>query len=363
MRACSTPIDLASRLKWVSLLGLILAGTPAHAESPPAKRDKRTLAERFCEADDRNTCHPVIAFVEENDAFFAGQDRNYSQGFQLQYLTGGQRIVGLPALVSKALPFAGYLKGKEIRQGFGIAQEIYTPRDLEVANPIQGDRPYAAFLYFSGTAVATNPEKRLQDALQINLGVVGPPALGEQTQRNFHKLIGAVDPLGWDNQLRTEPAFEIIGQRLKAWRLVDLGPLESDVSIHGSAAAGSVRVYGALGGEVRLGLNLPSDFYSPRVRPAIGGPASFNPRGLAGGYLFFGIEGRGILRDLFLDGGTFRRNPIRLDKRPFVADYQAGFAMHLGRVQVSFTLVQRSESFIGQVQSDKFGAFALQVAL
>ncbi len=354
-------------LHQVGLFGaaaVICAAAPALAETGPEKPLKpKTIAERFCEADEFSACDPVIAFVEENDAFFSGQDRNYSQGFRLEYVTGGRRIVGLPGLAQKFVPVASYLTGKEIRQGFGIAQEIYTPRDLTLVNPNPADRPYAAFLYFSGTATARNPERRIQDSLQINLGIVGPAALGEPTQRNFHRLIRGIDPRGWSAQLRNEPAVEIVGQRQKAWRVFDLGPIESDVSLHGSAAFGNVRIYGAIGGTFRVGINLPEDAYPPRIRPAISAPASFNPRGIGGFYVFFGTEGRGILRDIFLDGNSFRPSGPSVDKRNFVQDIQGGAALNFSRVQVSLTLVQRSESFFGQFQNDKFGALSIQVAL
>ena len=54
------------------------------------------------------------------------------------------------------------------------------------------------------------------DSVELNFGVVGPYALGEEVQNNYHDLIGVARSNGWDNQLNNELGFMMIFER--KWR-------------------------------------------------------------------------------------------------------------------------------------------------
>ena len=45
------------------------------------------------------------------------------------------------------------------------------------------------------------------DTVEIDVGMVGPAALGEPIQTKWHQLIGSPQPRGWGNQIPNEPAF------------------------------------------------------------------------------------------------------------------------------------------------------------
>ncbi|NEK92333.1 MAG: lipid A deacylase LpxR family protein, partial [Xanthomonas euvesicatoria] len=75
------------------------------------------------------------------------------------------------------------------------------------------------------------------------------------------------------------------------------------------------------GGEVRFGWKLPDDFGSTPTRPAGENTAPSRLGRASGwsGHLFLTTDARWVLRDITLDGNTFR-NSHSVDKRPFVGD-------------------------------------------
>lgn len=307
----------------------------------------------------------VISFTTENDFFGGGTDRNYSNGLRLERISAADDVHPVLDWVGHRLPWLD-LKRTDLRQGFGLSHVIFTPEDISAVVPDPNDRPYAAWLALSGTVTASN--ETFQDTLQVNISVVGPAALGEFVQNNWHGVIGIDQANGWDSQLKNEPGIEIIAQRLQVldrWEL-PLG-LETDFAANWGGAIGNVRTYANAGLTARIGWDLGVNYSPPpRIRPALAGGGEFIPgtqEDPFGGYFFVGLDGRAVLRDLFLDGNSFDSDsPSVSGRRDFVGDFQAGVAMHFYDVQVSFTFVNRTEQFIAQDGPQRFGAFSVSIA-
>jgi len=306
----------------------------------------------------------VWSLTSEND-IFGGTDRNYSNGLRIERVRPENCLTPGMGWVAARLPFLD-LDRTDLRQGFALSHAIFTPEDIARTEPDPNDRPYAGWLYFSATAVATTPlseRQMVQDVLQVNLGIVGPAAGGEWVQREWHALIDVVDPQGWNSQLSNEFGAELILQRTRKYEGFDLPlGLKTDYALHGGAALGNVRTYASLGGVARIGWDLDADFGPPRIRPALAGAGVFEPGQPFGGYLFAGIEGRAVARDIFLDGNTWAESASVSDRRNFVADAQMGFALHNGNVQLAFTYVHRTEEFVAQAGPQRFGAVSISVA-
>jgi lipid A 3-O-deacylase len=183
------------------------------------------------------------------------------------------------------------------------ARTCSPPEDLARENPDPDDRPYAAWLYGAvnlSSATATSLSR-----LEVQLGVVGPAALGEEAQNTVHRINRGQEARGWDFQLDNEPGVNVIASRI--WRfnrpLADgfqVGLMPSVV-----ASLGNVRAHAAAASTVRVGWGLDHDFGPPRIRPSVAGSAFVEPGHGWGGYVFAGVEGRAVARDLFLDGNTF----------------------------------------------------------
>ena len=334
---------------------LFIAGQPAAAQA--------------ADAGDTGPVGPrkpgVWSLTSENDMFGSGTDRNYSNGVRIEHVSAADEVHPGLKWVAERLPWLN-VERTDLRQGFGLSHAIFTPEDIHTATPDPRDRPYAGWLSLSSTIAATDAEKGIQDTLQVNLGIVGPSAGGEFVQNNWHKMLGIPGADGWDHQLKDEPGVEIIAQRLQRLGMAELPfGLEADFGGHLGAALGNVRTYANMGMTARIGWTLDSGFGPPRIRPALAGAGDFIPGTREdpwGGYAFIGVDGRAIARDMFLDGNLFRDSARVTDRRDFVGDMQAGFAIHHRDVQVAFTWVSRSEQFAYQDGPQQFGAVSISIA-
>ncbi|MET0262701.1 MAG: lipid A deacylase LpxR family protein [Rariglobus sp.] len=311
---------------------------------------------------------PVFTLYFEND-YFGGEDRHYTNGTKLSWVSGdlsewGQE--GWRKGFLESLPFVN----KPDRQknfGFAIGQNIYTPKDTELAIPDPDDRPYAGWSYAELSFVSKN--QHVMDTISIQLGIVGPSSLAEDTQRMIHKLINDDSPAGWDAQLRDEPGINLIYER--KWRMA--GRLFSDTLgidfiPHIGASLGNIQTYGNAGGVVRAGFNLPSDFGVDLIRGggAVSAPANDNDPRVStrknwSFFVFGGADGRAVARDIFLDGNTWKDSPS-VDKKHFVADLYYGLGVILGTWQLTYTEALRTVEFDGQDGKSYFGSVTLSKA-
>ncbi|MFA5121580.1 lipid A deacylase LpxR family protein [Zavarzinia sp.] len=296
----------------------------------------------------------TFTFQIEND-YFAHTDRYYTNGAQLTWLSPSRPP---PALEGVSDLGRFFLRpDAQLRWGFSLGQTIYTPEDTETRVPDPTDRPYAAFLYGTLSFVAYTQSEL--NSIEIQAGVVGPSALGKDIQNGFHDLIRDTHSEGWDHQLKDEPGLNIVFDR--QWRAITLvgerTGLSLDLSPNITVSLGNVATYGAAGAMLRFGQNLDSDFGVPRIRPALAAANFYDKRDGLGWYLFAGVQGRVVLRDIFLDGNTFRDSPS-VDKKILVGDLQAGASVFLGATRLTYSYVVRTKEFDGQKGHSAFGALS-----
>jgi len=85
--------------------------------------------------------------------------------------------------------------------GFGLEQRIFTPSSITAPANVKNDRPYAAYFLITNYSTFINLSRKLNISNEIGVGMLGPSALGEETQTYVHKKIGSDLPQGWENQL------------------------------------------------------------------------------------------------------------------------------------------------------------------
>jgi len=313
---------------------------------------------------------PVVTLYVENDAFFDGTDRYYTSGVKLSWLSADLTDwgwTGWRKTVVDALPFVNRPEGQK-NFGFAIGQNMYTPANLTVRTPDPTDRPYAGWTYLELAFVSKTPV--IADTISLQLGMVGPDSYAAQTQTLVHELIGDPEPQGWDHQLHNEPGVNLIYER--RWRLYARSlddTLGLDLVPHAGASLGNVQTYANAGGTLRFGFNLPSDFGVDTIRPGSVGSApvdDLDPRVAPNRnfsiFVFTGVDGRAVARNIFLDGNTFRSSPS-VDKEPLVADLSAGLGFIAGRWQFTFTQVRRTREFKTEpVPFDNFGSITVSRA-
>jgi lipid A 3-O-deacylase len=314
----------------------------------------------------------IFSFQVENDVFnrLSPTDRDYTNGVRFGWLSPAitEMPAGMVALTTLPTFFGEPPSDSVVRRfGLSIGQNIYTPDNIFTSQPIYNDRPYAGWLYASFALQYTYKRRdekgslepvRL-DTLQLDLGLIGPAAGGEFAQNNFHNLIGVAQANGWGNQLHNEPTIGIGFER--RWRttravVIEDPKLEVDFIPRVGGALGNVAIYGDVGGTARIGKNLRDDFGPTRARPALPGSEAFIGDGSFGWYLFAGVDGQVVGRNIFLDGNT-DGNSLRVSHRPFVAEAQAGLAVTYRGVRVTYTQVLRTPDFYEQNRWTQFGSF------
>ena len=184
----------------------------------------------------------------------------------------------------------------------------------------------------------------------------------EEVQNNFHEIINSYEVLGWDNQLDNEIVFALMYERKeRAWVRTNIEGLDFDVTPHWGVSLGTLQTQGKAGATFRLGRELRNDFGPPRVRPALGGGGFFDSAPGFILYVFAGVEGRAVARNVFLDGNTYKDTSPNVDKEPFVIDGQAGVVLQYGPAQLSWTFVTRTREFKTQSERQQVGAVSVSV--
>lgn len=299
----------------------------------------------------------TLSFILENDLFY-NVDRHYTNGVRLVWVP--DRTTAPPEwamAVARQVPW--FPEKGTVRTGYALGQSMFTPSDIRLADPPAGERPYAGWLY--GTVGLGVESGRQLDQFAMTLGMVGPASLAEESQTFVHKVIDSDQPRGWDTQLKNEPGLVLTYQR--SWRELAAKTFlgnELDFSPHMGGALGNVFTYANAGITMRYGQQLPNDYGPPRIQPGLPGTSDFSPVSDFGWYLFAGIDGRAVVRNIFLDGNSFR-DSRSVDKYPLVGDLQFGLVLDWPAIRLSYTHVLRTREFQNQDGSDDFGAVSLSV--
>jgi len=344
------------RLRWVFLLAASLSAPLAlQAQTAPLKGG-------------------TLSIYFEND-LFAGTDRYYTNGTKISWTSTDLNTFADTPYASPLLPLLDrlpFINNPAFQKNLAISigQNIYTPDDTETAAPIPNDRPYAGWLYGEVGVIWKNGEER--NTLVLNLGVVGPDSLAEQTQDLVHDLRGFARPQGWKNQLHNEFSGMLIYDH--TWRLTlrksNRVGLNADLLPFVGAKAGNVKVEANAGAELRVGLNLPDDFGTgtiasgtPTSTPVEGDLAVRRAKAFDFGFYFFGrAEGHLVAHDIFLDGNTFG-NSISVHRNVAVADLSIGAAVTWKNTSLTYALVHRTQEFASEHGGGQnFGSVTLSVA-
>ncbi len=300
----------------------------------------------------------AFSLIWENDIFFK-TDRDYTNGAEIAYTTAPNDNVDSIVGFARALPL--FADHGEVRTSYAVGQDMFTPEHTALAVPLASERPYAGYTYAALGLLEANPDRL--DQLQVQIGVVGPMALAKETQFWVHSIIDDAKPKGWHYQLHNEPAFTVYYER--SYKLIApqsvLG-LIFDVEPHLGGAVGTVYDYLNAGAMARLGFNLPDDFGPLRMEPTLPGSSFFEPTGGISAYVFAGVDGRLMGRNIFLDGNTWRDSP-HVDRDLWVGDLSLGAALTFSHVRLAFTHVFRTREYKTQTSSDQFGAVSLSFRL
>jgi hypothetical protein len=181
-----------------------------------------------------------------------------------------------------------------------MQSRIYTPGLTGTPAPQPFDRPYAAALALGAALVVAGD--RTRQSFELQLGTVGPAALGEPLQNSLHALLGQPRARGWDGQVRPQALAQVGWSRLSAHRF---GPGGADAVLRSGVLLGTPQTQIELGAMLRWG----------GAGPTWPGE-SLGAREPAGWQVHVGVEGRAVARDALIEGAPFgylsqvRREPF-----------------------------------------------------
>ncbi|GAA3900557.1 lipid A deacylase LpxR family protein [Halomonas cibimaris] len=292
-----------------------------------------------------------------NDGTVSTDDGHYTSGVTLRY-----DFTPAPEhwtqRVGRALP--DELVQRTQRAEYRLAHRIYTPNDIETSALIERDRPYAGLMLggvslFDSQATAYG---HTATDLHLDVGVVGPSSLADSIQQEVHRLVGSDRPQGWEHQLDDE-AIVNLGLRRQWWQKAPFAGKQLASGPLVTAALGNLRTHAGIGYSVRFGDAARS---IPSLAPSPSSSAGFLNESGVNWYAFAGVEGYYVAHNLLLDGNTFSSSHS-VDRREWVGDVTAGFAVGWDAWQMRFAAVQRSREFHGQQDPDRFAALTLRTAL
>jgi hypothetical protein len=306
-----------------------------------------------------NIRHSTFTVSSENDKYFAGTDRHYTNGFKLTWL-GETDLNQSKEFVQLAARFIPWMDPEHVdwhyKVGSALGHNTYTPVDTDTATLLPNDRPYAGWLYGS-ILLHAQLDNQLR-LVELSLGVIGPSARGEQLQNTWHDVINVPHANGWANQLHDEPGLQLSWERrYRTWQWAEpTGTnLGLDLVLRHRVTLGNVATHLAGGASVRVGWRMPADFGADLIRPGGGNTPNEGTPDCFSAYAYASGEVRAVARDIFLDGNTWRASHS-VDKRPFVADLSLGFVLHWPSFQLAYTQNYRTKDFYGQVRRDVFGS-------
>jgi hypothetical protein len=231
------------------------------------------------------------------------------------------------------------------RLSLDISQDIFTPADTRIKPPDPNDRPYAGYLHADATLIQDTAWTR--DMLALQIGITGAPSGAAALQDAVHRAIGQSTDAGWNYQLHTQAAFEILADHVWRIPLATIGDVETDVLPELAAGAGLVRNFALAGGTLRFGHGLDADFGAARLPPGLNGGNAYTPAHDFGWYGFVGVDGQAVASDLFLNGNTFRSSP-HVSLVPVVGEIQTGIAFMIDGWRLSYMQVFQTTTFRGQ---------------
>jgi hypothetical protein len=299
----------------------------------------------------------------END-LFAGTDEYYTNAVKLTWLTKNidryeDVLPSWSNQITSSIPLVRQSSAQEKAThniGFSLGHNIYTPEKTQKENLIEDDRPYAGWLY--GSIALHRKKPRSLNTFELTVGIVGPSACGEITQNTVHEYGESPTAKGWDNELRDEPGVLLSWQQSRKPLIIERERAEFDFIPNYGLTLGNVFTYANLGGEARLGFNIPDDFGTSLIRPGSNLSSPMNPAGTSsdfGFHFFIGADGRAVLQNIFLDGNTWK-DSHSVDKKHFVADLYAGLALTYGRFRLAYTHAFRTREFENQEDGQEFGS-------
>jgi lipid A 3-O-deacylase len=263
-------------------------------------------------------CYPQVFTLEMENDVFSDSDRDYTHGTKISY----------KYYLDREFPEYEYIS-------HSIFQFIYTPNNIEIAEPQLDDRPWAGMLGYEYWRVVGNNLNFTGSGFQV--GVIGPHSYSEKSQKKVHEWIDSREPMGWDNQIDDRLFVSYLGQI--GFKYIDAKYFDLSQNFNLLLGTSFTNVGSSI--IARTGWNIPHEFSRSGMEPSARNfGAIANIRHNYSAYIFYGAEFRYVpYNELITDS----ENDITLSN--FVNDFFVGLGLTYKKIDVIYQYVWRGREF------------------
>lgn len=272
----------------------------------------------------------------------------------------------------------GFASGKDVdlyryNAGWSFGSTMYTPDDIqaEIDEILPTDRPFAGYTYFS----YSGSKQYVDDAFtyyELQMGVIGPAALGLVQQSLIHEIIDDDIP-SWSGQISNDIALQAIYEHRFAtpsFLKIEKNKWENtryfDAQPYVKAEVGTVFNRVTAGLAMRFSffdlVDMKGYFDSTGVHPGmtkgLDKEAAYQPKAqscLFKGYfckpqemfIYGKVEGTLVQSNALLEGGVFSNSPVTRDARSSFESTAIGFVMQWEDLKMSLIWRTRSPEIDG----------------
>jgi lipid A 3-O-deacylase len=214
-----------------------------------------------------------------------GTDRYFTNGLRIDYFVKKQKINFPSSLLFK-------ISTDKNLYSWGVAQYMFTPSRIDVADIQYNDRPYAGALVAIHSLSSFDYTNRLKLSSQLFLGVMGPMSLAKETQIFVHSTFNYPRPKGWDNQV---PNDIIINYNIQLEK--ELIYIPGKLLISGNIETFNGTLYNAMGAGFMMKAGKISNYYRESNADNI------KKKNATHLYVFMSPAARVIYSNALLEGG------------------------------------------------------------
>jgi hypothetical protein len=303
-----------------------------------------------CKAFAQQSHSNEIGIQTDDDSYLAqGSDRYYTAG-NFAYFRHALNVKDTSRLRNKIL-------------GFEFGQKLYSPHSGSIDftgadDPKYIDRPFAAYLYVGSTLnLLYKDESNLK--LGVQIGIVGPAAIGKPIQEFVHRAFGLYKPSGWEYQVDNNLELNLSAEynRLLArasW---------ADVSLTSYANLGNGFTGAGIGPMFRLG-DFNQLFNSESTQSTAIKSRSFTPLNSRELFFYYKPQFNVVAYDATIQGSLFgskssNSSEVTLNPERLIFSNQLGIGYSGKRFVIDAAAIFHTKDVKEMVQAHQWGTVTL----
>ncbi len=282
-----------------------------------------------------------LGFRSDNDAYLGTkQDRYYTNGLFIHF--------------KRALENKKDSTTKKI-WAINLGHEMYNAKSGRITAIENVDRPFASYLYGGGSLqwLKLN-ENSLK--LEVQVGTIGPAALGKEVQTVLHEIVGFYEISGWQYQIKDE--FSVNTKLNLHYLLFRNKSKNIDFSLPINASLGNTFTGLDAGILFRTG-NLNPFYHSVATQSNI---ATKTEQGLKAKEFYFFLKPSltYVAYNSTIQGGLFVKDkgPVVYKPNPLVFAQQIGASYANHRWTVDLSVIFKSKELKAAQKSEQYGTAA-----